>query len=180
MVMKKILFILALLSIISTGVVSGSEPVIKKGNGTLILQIAAKPSSELNITHVWVNILSVEVHSAVISGNNTFGKWYTIVNTSQTFDLINLKDGKDPLGSKNLIAGWYTQIRLNIANASAVINGTEYVLKVPSKKIKIIRPFRVVTNQTLKLTLDFDVEESIHAQGNKYILKPTIKIIREK
>jgi hypothetical protein len=179
MIMKKVLFIVALLSIGTTGIVSGFG-CIKKGTGTLVLQITDKPS-ELNITHAWITISSVEVHSVVLSGNGTFGKWYTIVNTSQTFDLIAIEDAKTLLGSKNLSAGWYTQIRLNIVNASAIINGEEYVLKVPSKKVKIVRPFRVRDNQTTTLTLDFDAQNSIHSRGhNKYSLRPTIKVIREK
>ena len=75
MIMKKVLFIVALLSIVAIGVVSGSE-CIKKGTGTLVLQITDKPPSELNITHAWVTISSVEVHSIILCENGTFGKFF--------------------------------------------------------------------------------------------------------
>jgi PKD repeat protein len=60
--------------------------------------------------------------------------WYTIVNESQTFDLMALQDVKELLGQKNLSAGKYTQ----------------------------------------------NVYESVHKAGkDKYIMRPTIKVIQE-
>ena len=37
----------------------------------------------------------------------------------------------------------------------------------------------IENNETLILTLDFDIQKSVHKTGNdKYIFKPTIKIIQ--
>jgi len=110
--------------------------------------------------------------------------WYTIVEESQTFDLIALQDVKEELGLKNLSVGKYTQIRLTVEKAEITIdNGGEievHDLKIPSNKVKLIKPFWIYENDTTVLTLDFDVHESVHKTGsNKYIMKPTIKVIQE-
>ena len=110
--------------------------------------------------------------------------WLTIVNESQTFDLIALQNVSAPLGEQNLTAGKYTQIRLTVESANITINRSgqreEQTLKIPSSKIKLIHPFTITKNETTVLTLDFLVDKSIHETGNgKFMLKPTIKIIQE-
>jgi PKD repeat protein len=110
--------------------------------------------------------------------------WFTIVNESQTFDLIALQDVTDVLGEKTLAAGKYTQVRLTIEKAEITVNESgEHVvhdLKIPSGNIKLTKGFWIYENETTVLTLDFDIHESVHKTGSgKYMLKPTIKIIQE-
>jgi hypothetical protein len=110
--------------------------------------------------------------------------WYTIVEESQEFDLIAIQNATELMGEKNLSEGKYTQIRLTIDKAIIRINNSgeieEHTLKIPSNKIKLIKPFYVYENETTILTLDFDIHESVHKTGSdKYILKPTIKVIQE-
>jgi PKD repeat protein len=110
--------------------------------------------------------------------------WYTIVEESQTFDLIALQDVTDVLGEEELTAGKYTQIRLTVEKANITINNDGEIevhdLKIPSNKVKLIKPFWIYKDETTVLTLDFDVYESVHKTGNnKYMMKPTIKVIQE-
>lgn len=115
--------------------------------------------------------------------NSTAG-WYTIVNESQTFDLIALQDVKELLGQKNLSAGKYTQIRLTVEKAEITINNSGEIevhdLKIPSNKVKLIKSFWIYEDEATVLTLDFDVYKSVHKAGkDKYIMRPTIKVIQE-
>lgn len=110
--------------------------------------------------------------------------WYTIVEESQTFDLIALQDVTDVLGEEELTTGKYTQIRLTVEKANITINNDGEIevhdLKIPSNKVKLIKPFWIYEDETTVLTLDFDVYESVHKTGNnKYMMKPTIKVIQE-
>jgi hypothetical protein len=116
--------------------------------------------------------------------NDSEAGWYTIVEESQTFDLIALQDVKEELGLKNLSVGKYTQIRLTVEKAEITIDNdgvTEvHDLKIPSNKVKLIKPFWIYEDNTTVLTLDFDVHKSVHKTGNdKYIMKPTINVIQE-
>lgn len=105
--------------------------------------------------------------------------WKTVVDEEQTFDLIELIGVKEFLGETDLTSGKYTQIRLLVSSINLEVDGVPVTLKVPSNKIKLIKPFTISANKTTTLTLDFDAEKSVHQAGDKYILKPTIKVIQE-
>ena len=97
--------------------------------------------------------------------------------------MISLQNVTDLLGEKNLSTGKYTQIRLIITKAIITINNSGKIevhdLKIPSNKVKLIKPFWIYENETTVLTLDFNVYESVHKTGkDKYIMKPTIKVIQ--
>jgi hypothetical protein len=173
--MKKIIVILAILIVGATSMFSGC---VSEGEGTLVLLITDAPG-DLNITEALVTMSEVKVHYAGIDDNDTIGEWITIVDEPQTFDLIALQDVTELFGTANLSAGWYTQIRLSVDQALVTIDGVQYDLEIPSKNVKLIKPWKIVDNETLILTLDFDVQESVHETGEgTYIMNPTIKIIQ--
>ena len=176
--MKKVIILLIILTL---GVSSIFTGCIQSGSGTFVLQITDVPS-DLNISKALVNISTVQVHRADFGtdDNESDAGWFTIVNESRTFDLIQLIDVKEVFDEEELSAGWYTQIRLIVESALVTIDGVEYDLDIPSKKVKLISPFEIVANETTTLTLDFDVYESIHQTvSDKYIMNPAIKVIHE-
>ena len=174
--MKKLLLFAAIVAIGTTGFLSGC---ISEGTGTLLLQITDGPG-DLNITEALVTLSQIRVHYAGTNDSNITGEWITVVDETQTFDLIALQDVTDFLGEANLSAGWYTQIRLQVDQALVTIDGIQYDMEIPSKTIKLIKPWKIENDETLILTLDFDIQKSVHQTGNdKYIFKPTIKVIQE-
>ena len=174
--MKKLFLIAVFISIGISGFLSGC---ISEGTGTLIMKITDNPG-DLNITEAIVTLSEIRVHYAGINDTDIMGEWITVVNESQTFDLIALQDVTDFLGEVNLSSGWYTQIRLFVEQALITIDGTQYDVKIPSKTIKLIKPWKIENDETLILTLDFDVQKSVYqTANNKYIFKPTIKVIQE-
>ena len=174
--MKKILLIGIAAVLVTATIFSGCT---QTGTGRLVLQITDAPG-DLNITHANVNISLVQVHMSAGGVNNTTAGWYTVVNESQTFDLIDLIDVKEFFGSANLSVGMYTQIRLTVESCVITVNGTEYNCTVPSGAIKLIKPFVLIPDQTITLTMDFDVQESIKEKGNhQYTFQPVIKVIQE-
>jgi hypothetical protein len=163
-----------ILGILIVAVVAGYF-ILKPETGTLVLQITDAPA--INIEKAEIIISAIAVHMAG-AGNET--GWTTVVAEAKTFDLIAIKDVKELLGSKELTPGKYTQIRLSIDSAKVTINGTEYTLEVPSDKIKLVNEFDIVAGQETTLTLDFDAQESIKADGKDvYKMTPTIKVIEE-
>ena len=158
------------------------EETTETPTGTLLMQMTDAPP-ELNITKALVTISDVEVHLAEADEEEnatTEAGWFTVVEEAKTFDLIAIEDVKEFLGTAELSVGKYTQIRLNIIEALVTINGTEYDLTIPSKTVKLVKAFNIEPNETTTLTLDFDAQESIHSAGkDKYIMRPTIKVIQE-
>lgn len=155
-------------------------------------------SDEQNPTHnyskerIYNIILTVKDNSSEIAKDETIAKigqedesdagWIIIEDDLQTYDLIELQNVSKLLAENtNLTAGKYTQIRLTIESADIGLNisGTPqiYTLDIPSEKIKLVNSFWIKENETTVLTLDFDIYKSIHKAGNKYIMKPTIKVI---
>ena len=172
--MKKLIMIIAILSLVSITFFSGC--IEEPGEGTLELHITDKPG-DFNITQAWINISTIQVHK---SGNNSTAGWFTIIEDGKDFDLIKLRNVTEYLGKENLTAGNYTQIRFNINHANVTIDDIVYNLTIPSKTIKLIKPFNITAGETTTLILDFDANESIHETGkNKYMFKPTIKIIKQ-
>ena len=151
-------------------------------------------SAEFNLDQLkvgkdaFIKMLRVSLDEAIIEAEEENGEgnagWYTIVNESQIFDLIALQDVTDVLGEQTLAAGKYTQIRLTIEKAEITIKISGELeihdLKIPSGNIKLTKGFWIYENETTVLTLDFDIYESVHKTGSdKYMMKPTIKIISE-
>ena len=142
------------------------------GIGTLQLRITdQKP--EMNITEAIVTVSNVQVHR----GNDDLAGWETILAEQKSYDLIKLQGVNEVLGTKEIPSGLYTQIRLNVDSATAVIDGQQYTLEIPSGNVKLVNQFNVLPNEILTLTLDFDPQKSIHSAGNKYIMQPTIKVL---
>ncbi len=186
--MKKLGWIIAVI-VVAAIIIFVTRPS-SGGTGTLRMQITDAPSS-LNISKALVTISEIQVHAAGSEGNetNTTGTnttnsttagWFRVVSGPVTYDLINITDVKQFLGSSELAAGKYTQIRLSVDSAKVTIDGKEYTLTVPSDKLKLVHEFTIKANKTTTLTLDFDANASVIKQGNNaYRLQPTIKVIQE-
>jgi hypothetical protein len=174
--------------------------------GTVSLNLMDLPNGEYKA--VYVNISEVQVHKAGNTdndGNDGDGSWLTVGSPNKIYNLLELVNGvTESLGTKELEAGRYTQVRLiigeeiplnqegnpakninddNHSEPNYVIDQSDIVipLKIPSgfnTGIKLVHPFEVTKNGLMELILDFDAMNSIVKTGNgKLILKPTIKII---
>ena len=177
---KIFLTFLISLAIIGMLLINGCQQTT--GTGVLNLQVTdAKP--ELNISEATVTVSNIQVHKALENSNDTNetseDSWITVINETKTFDLVAIKGQKLSIGQETLDIGKYTQVRLSVIEAKITVNGTEYDMTVPSEKIKLIKGFTIEENQTVTLTLDFDLNESVHEANGSYIFNPVIKIIQE-
>lgn len=155
--MEKALFLVAAIVLVAA-CVQGSSNV---GQGTLQFKVT---DSNLNITSLVLTISKIDVH---LAGSNTTPEapinqtdigseandtdnsgWITIFSGTKTIDLVSVKNITDILSEGSLQSGKYTQIRLFVNSATAVINGVSTSLKIPSNTIKFVHPF-VVDNGTV-------------------------------
>jgi hypothetical protein len=159
--------------------------------GALSVGITDSPFSDAKA--LLITFSEVSVHT---SG----GDWVTLPfvggATTRTCDLKQLEGPEDVLGTGELAAGHYTQLRLTVSSAkiyfkeattgaacapTIVISDTLEVGKsvdVPSGTVKLVREFDVTGSTTTKILLDFDGDKSVLQTGNgAYKMQPVIKVV---
>ncbi|MGD8425988.1 MAG: DUF4382 domain-containing protein [Balneolaceae bacterium] len=109
--------------------------------------------------------------------------WVTIMPEPIKINLLELTNGnRISLGSKELEAGHYAQIRFILGSDNTVtVNGETYALKTPSAQqsgLKLNIDAEVEKNTTYNLLVDFDATRSIVKKGNgDYSLKPVLHAV---
>ena len=156
--------------------------------GTLGVSITDAPSCGFEAVNITVS--KVRVHQSASAGEGDAGWAEIILTPARKINLLDLTNGAlEELGQTPLAAGHYTQLRLvldsntgsSLAN-SIVLQGTteEIPLVTPSavqSGIKLINEFDVVSEERVDLVLDFDACTSVVKAGERYILKPVVKVI---
>jgi hypothetical protein len=111
--------------------------------------------------------------------------WFTVFENldSATYDLLTLVEEPVYLGTADLPADTYTQVRLMLGTDNSIVlaeDGEPRPLEVPSGQktgIKIVGDFEVREGFETSVTLDFDAQESVNVTGNgRYQLRPTVRI----
>ena len=138
-----------------------------EANGTLRLSLTDQ-QADSEYESIWVTINGIEVHM----GN----EWQTVFEGSKTFDLLKLNGIKTIIGETELRPGKYTQVRLNVSKVELVEEEETEPVMVPSEKIKLVKNFEIMEGQTTELVIDFN-PYSIVVEGDKYILKPVIRVL---
>jgi hypothetical protein len=126
-----------------------------------------------------------EAQVAGDAGTPSAELWRTVAEGCHRQDLLALRNGvTTELALDTLPAGSYGQIRLDLTEASIVVNGQEHPLTVPSAArsgLKIIHGFELIAGELTTLALDFDAARSIHeTPGAGYIMRPVIELIGER
>ncbi len=143
------------------------------GNLTILLTDAPANYDSVNITFAEV---SAHLDSA----------WINVLLDTITVNLLNWTNGNTlVLGSDEVPAGKYTQIRLKIIDAEIGVNGQVYPLDVPSgaqSGLKFGPQFTINEGSSYELVIDFDASRSIVTTGppnnpTGYKLKPRIRVI---
>jgi len=105
------------------------------------------------------------------------GAWITVLNESKTYDLLQLTGVEELASSVDLKSGEYNIVRLYISDVKVVLNGVEQTAKLPSGKIDINIAFMVTANKSSLVSLDFNLNDSLHITGDgQIIMAPVIKV----
>lgn len=158
-----------------------SAPSSAGGVGTLNVFVTDAPPANVtpangtsgNVTwsHVYVTYAVLQAHEA--NASNESG-WHNI-SVSQTIDLMSVKTASALLGSAQLPAGMYTQLRIEVVKAWGVTStGKTFTFTVPSGDLKTDDPFTVTTGQTASLTLDVNLSHAIVWTAHGYLFTPVI------
>jgi len=174
--------VLALLAVLVLGCApeGAPPPAPTVERGTIEIHVTDPPPAD--VIHAFVTLTKIEVH-------REGGGWETI-DIDGTFDLMDVVEVEEVLGSANVTAGSFTQIRMDVSEVEVVFvtdNTTDTVIaRVPSEKLRIVRPFEVVGGMKTVLTLDFDGEKSLVLPGKdidtgkeRALFKPVVKLLIE-
>ena len=144
-----------------------------------IIEIRVTDPPPADVEHVFVTLANIEVHR--VSDNVTGWETIPIPTGNMTFDLMDVIGVEKVLGSANVTAGKYTQIRMDVDSVEVVtVDGDNFTAEVPSGKLKIVRPFEVEAGVKTVLTLDFDGEKSLIITGKgKALFKPVVRLLVE-
>lgn len=178
MLFKKILHIpfaiLVALSIFFTGCGTDSG----SGTGSMTVEMTDAPIDSADAVNVFIE--RVEVNREGDSDG-----WVTLNEPQQEFDLLELTNGATTvIGSSELEAGTYPQIRLILSNDghSVEVDRNSYDMFIPSGAqtgIKLNINAEIQEDIEYVLLLDFDASRSVVEAGQNdqrpYILKPVIK-----
>ena len=161
------------LSSLIAGCDSTSEPVGTTGTFNIRITDAPAAFDAVNITFTEISVIQSGGSPIVVS------------DATQTINLIEWSNGlSTPLGSIELEAGTYNQIRLIIESASVTIDEVTSDITVPSGAqtgLKLTHQFTLEAGSTYDLMIDFDASRSVVSAGQnanpKYLLKPTIRLV---
>lgn len=160
------------LYVTNAAVAAGTSDVISTsdtGESTEPLLSAVQPPPTISSVHVTFG--SVEVHRAG-------GGWTTLADSAGDAELTALTDVGAKVGLADLPEGHYTQLRLIITGATAVIDGETVTLTVPSGRLYLVAEFDIAAGIETTLTLTFDARRSVVIAGGsgKVLLKPVLKL----
>jgi len=146
-----------------------------------IIEVRVTDPPPADVTSAVVTLTNIEIHR---EGSG----WETISDAPPSFDLMTVIGVEEILGSENVMAGSFTQIRMDVTEVVVTID--EYPdpisAEVPSGKLKIVRPFKVEGGVKTVLTLDFNGEKSLILPGKdietgkeRALFKPVVKLLIE-
>ncbi len=152
-----------------------AEPALTTEWGIIEVRVTDPPPP--GVVSAFVTLTKIEVHRAT---DNTSGL-ITIIDEEVTFNLFDVTEEAAILGSDNVTAGKYTQIRMEVTEVTGfTTDNVAYTAEVPSGKLKLIKPFNVEPGQKTILTIDFDGDKSLIVTGaGKFLFRPVIKLTIE-
>jgi len=187
---------IAILSMLALVVGACAQPApTPAATGTLKVYVTDAPPRE-EVTGIMVTISEVQVHKALAeqeqsaTGNQTQeqeqaqqngGEWISIAidDGASPFDLLDIRGIEQYLGTSEVEAAKYTQVRLVVETVRVEFNNSGDLedARIPSKELKIVHPFRIIDGETTALVIDFDADRMVTVTGSgNIIVKPVVKL----
>ncbi len=157
-------------------VVISDEDEISRGD--LTIRIAASyPALPSGTEQVRITFDEVYVYS-----ENEGWISLPLVQEPYTVDLLQYTDGLsgELVPPVTLLPGLYTRILIGLTDAIIRVEGVDYPVQIPSQGLRtsVEFGFQVGYGDTVDLTVDFDLSQSIIISGqNDYMLDPVLYII---
>jgi len=145
------------------------------GTETLTLQggSSAAPATPSNAA-----IGEVKITYDHVQIQNDSEEWITLSDTQKSETLSAVDSVNDLVALTDLPPGRYTQIRLSIVRAQAMVNGFPTAVRVPSSALKLVANFEIEPAYRTELTLLFDAQKSVVVSGysGRVLLSPVVRV----
>ncbi len=136
---------------------------------TLAIQIHDAPASW---SHVTVTFAEVAVHPAS-SANGT--GWILLSLAETRIDFEALGSLSKLLAQDRVAPGAYDQIRIAVSSVQGELSGgTPFLLTVADGIAKTVTPFTLPGGRTTTVTLDLDLNQSIHQANGVWTFTPVL------
>ncbi len=153
-------------------ILAGAAYLGTLSNGTLVVQVRDTPATWARLD---VTFSEVSVHRAE-AGNES--GWVPMKLVTTTIDFMKLGNLTRVLALDRVPAGKYTQLRINVtAVTGTTVSGSTMSIVVPDGILKTARPFEVPGGGTATVTLDFDLQHSLYADGDGWTFIPVLGAI---
>ncbi len=148
--------------------------------GIIEIRVTDPPPADVKSAVVYLR--NIEVHKVSDNASDNASGWIPIMGAPPSFDLMSVIGVEQILGSANITAGSFTQIRMDVDRVEVVtVSGDNFTAEVPGDKLRIVGAFNVQAGVRTVLTLDFDGEKSLIITGKgKALFKPVVKLLVEK
>ncbi len=154
-------------------VVGPAPPEEPAPAATGTVEIRATDAPPENVSSIGVTVSNIEVHRALATEDG----WVTVVSEEKTFDLVEIAGAEVFLGEKEVEAGRYTEIRLDVTRVSVTADGQTYDARLPGDKLRVVRSWEVKAGERTILTLDFEAEKFVVITGaGQAQVKPVLKL----
>jgi predicted thioesterase len=138
------------------------------------MQVYVTDALPNGVTAVEIKASNIEAHMAGAADD----QWVSLLKNPAVFDLVKVSGVNYLLGTSDVAAGKYTQIRLDITDVTVTLNGKQVKATVPSDKLKLVGDITVEEGKKTSISLDFDGEKSVVLESDgKVSLKPVVKLI---
>jgi len=156
---------------------TAEEPSAKEETaGTGTVEVRATDAPPKGVTHIWVTTDNIQVHKADADEST----WVTVVSEEKKFDLIEIAGAEVFLGEAEIEVGHYTQIRLEVTEVLVELAdrpGEPIEAKLPSERLKVVRPWSISPDEKTVLTLDFEADKFVVITGQGRVqVKPVIRL----
>jgi hypothetical protein len=140
--------------------------------GTLVVELSGGSEGEVNssVEEVWIRFEDVQV-------KHEDEGWISIAEERADLDLMTLRDGiTEELGRAEVLEGAYESLRLMIADAWIVVDGTEQDLTIaegfplPEAGLTFDESFFVDEGSTTTLLLDWDLSTQLTDDEGEWML----------
>jgi len=123
------------------------------GSGTLLLKVRNTPvKTEPTVERIYFTYKLVAAHPSNMANDSG---WKVLANETRRLELVALTNTTELLAESRLTAGRYNMIKIQITNASAIVNGTEVNLELPPRNVIVIVEFTLRIDRETTILLDF-------------------------